>query len=65
MRKGKVKSYSSAAGEGVIKPDDRSADVFFLGTVVQGGGVPTDGAAVEYELRPGGGEPRAQKVVLL
>jgi cold shock CspA family protein len=65
MKKGKVKSYSSAAGEGVIKPDDDSAEVFFLRTVVQGGGVPRKGAAVEYELKTGSGEPRAKKVILV
>lgn len=63
MKKGRIKSY--AAGQGVITPDDSSAEVFFLGTVVQGGGVPTDGAAVMYELYPGGGAPEAKKVVLV
>lgn len=63
MKKGRIKSY--AAGQGVITPDDGSADVFFLGTVVKGGRVPTVGAAVKYDLYSGGGEPEAKKVFLI
>ena len=63
MKKGHIKSYG--AGHGVITPDDDSADVVFLGTVFEGPGVPTARAAVEYALYPGGGEPEAQKVVLV
>lgn len=63
MKKGHIKSY--AAGQGVITPDDSSADVFFLDTVIEGGGAPNVGDAVKYELYPGGGELEAKRVVLI
>jgi cold shock CspA family protein len=63
MKRGRIKSY--AAGQGVITPDDGSADVFFLGTVVTGPGTPTIGAVVKYTLYPGSGAPEVRKVVLV
>lgn len=63
MDRGRIKSYGD--GQGVITPDDGSEDVFFLDTVIEGGGDPSVGGAVEFELYPGGGEREAQKVVLL
>lgn len=63
MKNGHIKSYGS--GQGMITPDDGSADVFFLSTVVKPPGVPTNGAPVKYLLYSGDGAPEARKVVLV
>ncbi|MDP1698197.1 MAG: cold shock domain-containing protein [Xanthomonadaceae bacterium] len=63
MKRGHVKPFG--VGQGVIRPDDDSADVLFLQTVVRGMREQAVGAAVEYSLYQGDDEPEASVVVLL
>jgi cold shock CspA family protein len=65
MPHGRVKLWVPALAYGFVAPDDRSHDVFFTLSVVEGGQAPAEGQGVEYELAASTKIPQARTVRLL